>query len=214
MPALAALAMAARAMLPATVAVATADPMAVAQIAWPGETLPNAVLTRQREFAAGRSAARAALHQLGHPATALPMGPDRAPIWPPGLTGSITHSATLCLVAVTHTANLVGVDLEPATPLSPDLWDVVLRPEEQAVLAGNPNAPFLAKLIFSAKEAAYKAQYARSRTLLDFDALQIVFAENTFTARFTQNVPGYAIGATLIGRATTIQNHFLTIVSG
>jgi len=213
MPDLAALAAAARRILPATVAVAASDPTQPAAALWPGEALANAVPNRVREFSAGRAAARQAVLQLGHALAAIPQGPDRAPIWPPGLTGSISHTATLCLAAVTHAPLLIGIDLEPATPLAPDLWDVVLLPAEQAMLRSNPNAPTLAKLVFSAKEAAYKAQYPRSKTLFGFDGIQITLSENTFTARFTRSVPGFDTGHILHGRVATIAGHYLTAVT-
>lgn len=211
---LTALIAAARGLLPAAVAVAAADPTQPAPSLWRGEALPNAVQKRQREFAAGRMAARAALAQLGQPGQAIPIGPDRAPIWPPGVTGSITHSDTLCLVAVTQAQTLIGLDLEPATPLEADLWDMILLPQERASLIGTPNAGLRAKLMFSAKEAAYKAQYARSKTLFGFDGLEITFSANSFTARFTQSVPGFAAGTQLNGGYTETEGHYLTAVIG
>jgi 4'-phosphopantetheinyl transferase EntD len=213
MPDLAAFAAAARDLLPAAVAVAVADPTQTAPPLWSGEVLPNAIASRQREFAAGRHAARAAMAQLSHAPQAIPIGQDRAPIWPPGLTGSITHSATLCLAAVTAAPRLIGVDLEPATPLDPDLWETILLPQEIAALAGDPDAGLCAKLIFSAKEAAYKAQYARSQTVFGFDVIHITLAGNSFTARFTQSVPGFAAGTQLYGKYTTTEGHYLTAIA-
>src|SRR5690606_967724 len=51
---------------------------------WPVEhaAISHAVPRRQREFAAGRTAARAAMSQLGWPPSAVPSAPDRSPIWP------------------------------------------------------------------------------------------------------------------------------------
>lgn len=116
MPALAALTAAARALLPVSVALAATDPTQPAPALWRGEVLPLAIAARQTEFAAGRHAARMAMAQLGHLQQPIVHGADRAPIWPAGLNGSITHSATLCLAAVTQAPLLVGIDLEPATP--------------------------------------------------------------------------------------------------
>ena len=53
--------------------------------------IARAIPKRQAEFAAGRRAARAALTTLGHPAQAIPVGDRRAPIWPQGTVGAITH---------------------------------------------------------------------------------------------------------------------------
>jgi 4'-phosphopantetheinyl transferase EntD len=180
--------------------------------AFPAEALPNAVPRRLREFAAGRSAARAAFLQLGYPAVAVPAGPDRAPIWPVGLIGSITHSDSLCLAAVTRQPCLIGVDLEPMTPLDADLWDVVLLPEEQAALHGVADANLLAKCLFSAKEAAYKAQYGRSKTVFGFELMQVTLSENGFSARLMQAVPGFDAGFVFHGRMQVSQGHILTAV--
>ena len=48
---------------------------------------------RKLEFNMGRAYARSALSKLGVHDADLPMGGDRAPVWPEGLTGSITHAA-------------------------------------------------------------------------------------------------------------------------
>ncbi|MFD1807677.1 4'-phosphopantetheinyl transferase [Gemmobacter lanyuensis] len=126
---------------------------------------------RQSEFRAGRHAARAALAELGLPDRPIPAGADRAPIWPLGLIGSISHSDRLCLAAVGRGRG-IGVDLEPAEPLEPQIHRMILSPEDRgsegAVISGLET-----RLIFSAKEAAYKAQYPLSRQLFDFQTLAV-----------------------------------------
>jgi len=155
-----------------------------------GESIPG-IDKRQREFAAGRRAARMAMARIGLPPAAIPMGPDRAPVWPAGLAGSITHSASACLAAVTARPLLIGLDLEPDMPLAPELWDSVLRPEEAAQLNGDARQ---AMAVFSAKEAAYKAQFPRSRAILDFQAMEVALFGDHFTATFRADVPGFASG--------------------
>lgn len=204
---------AARNLLPAEVAVAAACLSSAPPSPFPAEVLANAVPNRQREFAAGRRAARAALAQLGLAAMPLPMGPDRVPLWPQGTHGSITHSASLCLAAACHAPRLIGIDLEPATPLDLDLWQTVLLPEEITALAGRQNPHNLAKLIFSAKEASFKAQYALSKTLFGFEIIRVTLHENSFTAAFTDSVPAFERGSQLQGRFTTVAGHFLTTVT-
>jgi 4'-phosphopantetheinyl transferase EntD len=200
----------ARALAPPGVALAAADPTRPTTV-WPHENLPRSIPKRQTEFAAGRSCARAAMAALGLPPTAIPHGPDRAPVWPFGLHGSITHSASACLAAITLAPRLIGADLEPATPLDPSLWQTLMLPSERAALARSARPALTAKLIFSAKEAAYKAQYLRSRTLLDFEALEITLGPQTFTARFTTAIPGFAKDACLHGRFCETQGHWLTL---
>lgn len=216
MPDPAALADAARRLLPATVAVGWADPQESHPLL-AGETLPGAVPQRMREFAAGRHAARMALHRIGAGLSALPMADDRAPVWPAGITGSITHTRSACLAAVVRLGLFtgVGLDLEEDSPLERDLWDDVLVPDEQLWLARQPQATRgdLAKLMFSAKEAAYKAQYAQSRTLFGFDTLALTLDAASFTATFRHAVAPFAAGQGLHGRHLRQNGHFLTVVT-
>lgn len=200
----------ARAILPPGVAVAAADPRADRPV--PPGAPPGAVPARLREFAAGRAAVARALAALGLPPLAVPMGADRAPLWPAGVTGSITHTATACLAAVAPAAQLagLGLDLEPDRPLPPDLWDSVLTPAERAALpADDPGGRALT--LFCAKEAAYKAQYPLTRTLIDFHTLQIAPDDARFTARLTRPVPPLAAGRALPGAWGRAGGHVLAV---
>lgn len=166
----------------------------VAQIA-------QAVSSRRIEFATGRACARRALARLPvssrpNPEFALLNGPDRAPVWPVGVVGAITHTgrapAGYCGVAVGRSVDLraVGLDVERALPLGGELWPSVLTPTEQSWLAGfdGVRAGMLAKLMFSAKECFYKAQFPLSRRFLGFGEVEITLdpASSTFDARLTE----------------------------
>lgn len=216
MPDLAALAGIARSLLPAEVAVAASDPRRMHPL-WPGEGI-SGVAARQAEFSAGRAAARAALATLAHPACAVPANTDRAPQWPVGIIGSITHSATACLAAVARAGSLrgIGLDLEPDEPLPEGLEAEILLPGERAWLATRSMAErgFLARLLFSAKEAAYKAQYPASGALFGFDAMQIDLASETghFTAVLGVPADPYPVGMTMAGRFARCEGHILTAV--
>ncbi len=163
---------------------------------------------RRAEFTAGRQAARAAMSALGHAPAAIPMAADRAPLWPEGLTGSITHGDGLALAALApvSTTRGLGLDLEPDTPLAADLWATILLPEERAWLETRPESDRgrLAKRVFSAKEAAYKAQYALTGTFLEFDDISISYTPDThaFTAHLRRSAPPLAQGSTLPGQQT------------
>jgi 4'-phosphopantetheinyl transferase EntD len=209
MPDLLALEAAVRALLPEGCGCASADPRAPAEGLLPGEAIPG-IEKRQREFAAGRRAARQALGQIGLPSAAIPAGADRAPLWPDGVAGSITHSATACLAVVTARPLLIGLDMEPDSALSPELWQTVLRPSEAAQLAGDGHQ---AMAIFCAKEAAYKAQFPRSRTLFDFQVLDVVLSSDRFTATFCTAVPGFDPGTVLNGRIAHTAGHILALVT-
>lgn len=215
-----ALALALRRVLPDGLAIGWADPrladprladLGQAAPVWPGEAIA-AVPKRRTEFAAGRMAARAAMAELGLDAAAIPMAADRAPVWPDGVTGSISHSASACLAIVGRSADWrgIGLDIEPATPLPQDLWPAVLAQDERAALGENPG--LRAKLIFTAKEAAYKAQYPQSRALFGFETLRIRLGPADFTATFTAAVPPFAMGQRLQGLHLAAAGHLASLV--
>ena len=207
---------AAAALFDGAVAVALTDPHQVQAPLWPQEAqfVAQAVAKRQAEFAAGRSAARAAMRALGGIDAAIPASADRAPSWPAGWHGSITHNDRWCLAAVTRGAAHLGIDIETATPLNPDLLPMICSAAEVARIAGTEQG-MLAKVIFSAKEAAYKAQYPLTQTLFGFDHLDIVLDTDVgeFTARFLQPAGQFVAGDVLQGRFALAAKHIITAVT-
>lgn len=156
----------------------------------------KAVEKRKKEVAAGRVLARRLLKKLGQPERPLLNGPDRVPLWPASITGSIAHSRSLCIVAATKSPNIraLGVDTEEETPLPNELFALILVDEETRWLAAQPASErgILAKLIFSAKECAYKAQYPLTKKILEFSEVTISIdrAKKTFTASVLPNLSG------------------------
>lgn len=195
----------AKALFGPDVAVAALDPRHDHPGLLPGEAAAMAAARpgRRREFAAGRVAAHRAMAALGAPVWPVPAGPDRAPVWPPGLVGSISHDAGACLAVLARRSALrsVGVDIEPDAPLDPALWDSICLPEERAWLAARPagDRGRLARLIFSAKEAVYKLQYPLTGCLFGFETIAIAFEGPTFRARFQNAVGPFVSGARLPG---------------
>jgi 4'-phosphopantetheinyl transferase EntD len=160
------------------------------------ERITSAVEHRQREFAAGRMMARALLDHLDQHTDALLSDSDRVPVWPSAVVGSITHCRTLCAVAVASRAVSagIGIDVEPARPLDPGLHAMILRDAERSRVDALPAAlrPLGALLVFSIKEAVYKAIYPERRQFLDFQQVEIVFAgEDGFIAEVL--VPGASL---------------------
>lgn len=164
--------------------------------------MARALPARRAEFAAGRAAARAALAALGLPPGAIPMGPDRAPVWPRGVAGSITHAGGIALAVAARTSAFValGLDAEPDDPLPEDAAAEILRPEERAACAAAPDPGRAARLVFAAKEAAYKAQHPLSRRLIGFAALSVALGPGPrLAAEFTEPVPPFAPGDRIRG---------------
>lgn len=131
--------------------------------------LQRSVDKRRREFVAGREYARAAMAQLGRPAAPIAVRPSRAPYWPEGLTGSISHSGDTCVAAVAATSNFVslGIDIEFATPLSPELHATVCSADELAspAVTDGFDPP---KVLFAVKEAFFKFYHPVAGHFLDF----------------------------------------------
>lgn len=161
--------------------VAEMDPRTVPLegVLFPAEaaSVERAVLSRKQQFTAGRVLARRALVALGHEPVALIADAQRVPEWPPAVRGTITHTHTWCAAAVARADAItaLGADVEPATPLEPQLWSRICRPEEREWLAEHheERAGLFAKAWFSAKESIYKALYPSVRVFLDFHGMRI-----------------------------------------
>ena len=123
-----------------------------------GELLENASLARSNEFIEGRRCAREALAQVGYIAGALLPNADGLPEWPCGAIASISHSRGLCCAVAASVEGMpcLGLDLEKTNRLSPQAVARVLHPQEVDFVGENQA---LASLIFSAKEAFFKAQF-------------------------------------------------------
>lgn len=198
---------------------AQGDPRLEWQGLLPGEdaSVAKATEKRKREFAAGRILSRRAMSELGIAAAAVPAGADRAPVWPSGVAGSISHCEDWCVAAVVRLADgyvSIGVDIEPALSLDDDLVGDICSKDELAWLAMQPapNRGLLARAIFSAKECAYKCQYPLSRTLLDYHAMSVSIdlATSAFTARFEVNAGPFGAGDRLEGRMSLDHDHIVT----
>lgn len=178
------------------------------------ENIGRAVPKRVNEFRMGRAAARSAMTDIGITASAIPSRSDRTPDWPDGLVGSISHCEDMCIATVSKSLRSIGVDVEQSTDLPAEIWDEILLPEEQRVLASLPRSGEFAKLVFSAKEAAYKAQYPLSHTLFGFHDLGLEWApDGTFTATFLCGAGPFASGDSLAGRFMMTDQHIVTAVA-
>ncbi len=163
----------------------------------------GAAQTRIEQFTAGRVCSRIALGRLGVAATTpILRGEDRAPIWPPGFIGSISHTDTWCAAAVARTEDIraLGIDLESSTPLKEALLKRVCTPKERDWLHELPAPGVTGKIVFSAKEAVYKCQYPLSNQFLGFHAVEVELGDDSFEAVFQQEAGGFKPGDVISGR--------------
>ncbi|WP_161860670.1 4'-phosphopantetheinyl transferase family protein [Algicella marina] len=208
----------ARGLFPAEISVAATDPRREYEglMAEEVKAIVRATPRRRREFVAGRVAARHAMSALGYGHNSVPSGSDRAPVWPPGLVGSISHTGSVCMsvVARSSTASAIGIDVETDEPLSQDLWDTVLTSSDQSMLRSFPRADRgrIAKIIFSAKECVYKCQYPISKKLFGFDMLNITLDMEgyRFWATLNDDVAPFSRGTSFAGNFALTDNVVIT----
>jgi 4'-phosphopantetheinyl transferase EntD len=167
--------------------------------------LVDVAAKRRREFATARALVREGLERFfGMRGFDLLNAEDRSPIWPVGIAGSIAHSDTRAWVALVDAAyGTVGIDGEHREELEQRLWHLTLRDEEQADLATlEPSIRGRhALILFSAKEALYKAQYPRSRAYMGYMALQVELEPaGALRCTFQQAIGLFPQGYTAHGR--------------
>jgi 4'-phosphopantetheinyl transferase EntD len=160
------------------------------------DAMVHASQRRRAEFTAGRVAGRRSMALE----EGIPMGPDRAPVWPDGIRGSITHAGDWALAATSRSVRMIGVDLEPAEPLPEDVMDTILWDTEKEWIDRSTDPGLMARVVFSAKECAYKAQYPITRRLFGFGVFRITIQENRFFAEFQQDIGCFGRGEVLEGR--------------
>jgi 4'-phosphopantetheinyl transferase EntD len=174
----------------------------------------GAVAERRREFGTVRYCARKALRRIGVRPVAILPDSDRAPRWPAGVVGSMTHCAGYRAAAVARSGDLsaIGIDAEPHAALPRAALDLVLRDEERARLralaAGRPGLHW-DRILFCAKEAVYKAWFPRTRRWLDFPDVSITMRrDGTFGARL-RDADGFGgrwtVGRGLVVAATSVK---------
>ncbi len=171
---------------------------------------------RRREFALGRTCARHALARLGVSGPVL-RGDDRAPIWPPGVVGSLTHADNFCAAAVAHSEEVLslGLDAELDDPLRERVAQRICTPDERAHLAELPELlpSGWEKLVFSAMESFYKAYYPVARSFLGFHDVGLRFdpEAQSFDARLLRDdKPGPRRAS---GRFAIAPPHVITAVT-
>jgi 4'-phosphopantetheinyl transferase EntD len=135
----------------------------------------RAVEKRRREFMTGRACARLALQRLGLPPVAIPNGKRGEPLWPGGVVGSITHCRgyRACAVAKAEDVLAVGIDAEVHEPLPEGVREQVAFGRELTMVADQGAGVCLDRLLFSAKEAVYKAWFPLAHRWLGFEDVEL-----------------------------------------
>ena len=143
--------------------------------------LLNATKVRKAEFLAGRIAARHAFIQLGITPQAIPIARHRQPLWPATVLASISHHAdsAFCMMMPTPSPKpiiSIGIDVESIVHaedralLSPS---IASRKELDIMTANFLDNEYGFTVVFSAKEALFKALYPAVGRYFDFLDVEI-----------------------------------------
>jgi 4'-phosphopantetheinyl transferase EntD len=133
-------------------------------------SVERAVPKRRREFATGR----VLLRDLIGTSAAIPVGGDRAPVFPDGVVASLAHDDVYAVAAASDLPDLaLGVDVEPSGQLDDRMSAMILRPDETGLDA---------HLAFALKEAAYKTWSSCGGRMLEHHDVRITVAASEFTA--------------------------------
>ena len=170
----------------------------------------SVVHTRALEFATGRKVARAALRRIGVADCEIPRR-GRLPVWPPSAVGSIAHTRTLAaaLVGPATGHDGLGIDIEATTAVSGQVAERVLTPAERDWLP----APEWRTMVFSGKEAIYKAVNPLTGEFLGFSdvELEIDPEAGEFRARCRRNLRSAVPVAAGHGYWAVYRAHWLVI---
>ncbi len=137
--------------------------------------LATAVDVRKADFLAGRMMLKLAQKELGLASLAVEIGENRAPVWPQGQRGSVSHTDGRVACVLTGNVNLgLGIDVEKIASgkaLAALRQQVLCERERELIDAATNWSPdVLATLIFSAKETLFKALYPQINTFFGFSA--------------------------------------------
>ena len=179
------------------------------------------VAKRQAEYLAGRLCAREALRRVTGQPSVPDVGEDRAPQWPRGVVGSITHGANwaAALVAQREHWRALGLDVERLLPAerAQRLQGEILTPAELQRLQNLDDETRAARisLTFSLKESLFKALYPLVRTRFYFHDAELVHSnEGLARLRLLIDLPGgWSRGSELNGQFCEFDGYLLSLVS-
>ncbi|WP_312967649.1 4'-phosphopantetheinyl transferase family protein [Acinetobacter gerneri] len=176
---------------------------------------------RQREFLAGRYAAKLALSAIyeNNWIDQVKIGRRREPIFPDDLLGTLTHSKTIAICAVTpsKTIGFIGVDIEPIMQ-GDDLLGIAEKVfssrELDLLLSKGINKEVAATLIFSAKESVFKAiskKISQDFFFNQFELYQVHVYGNSITMKM--DITNTHLNSHIIVSAKLYKKHVLTLVA-
>lgn len=143
---------------------------------------------RKNEFTCGRIIAKDLLELIGIRNFPVLRGRLGEPIWPEEVAGSISHCDDKCFVAISRKKYFtsIGVDIDSVEDLPIHLIDSVCTASEKqwirSMQCQGTICPYT-KMIFSAKESAYKCIFPFVQNYIDFIEVEITFGIPDYSFR-------------------------------
>jgi len=146
------------------------------------DAFAGSVIRVRRASGAARIVARQLLSRFGQAPHAIPRSTGGKPIWPNGIVGSMAHDSKIAIAAVAAQKDFlgIGIDIEPAEPLVPDLLDIVATAKERETIQDDPCG---GRLLFAVKEAIYKTVYPLDGVFLDHHDVEVSLSAGTAVIR-------------------------------
>ncbi|QLC74373.1 4'-phosphopantetheinyl transferase superfamily protein [Pseudomonas sp. LPB0260] len=180
------------------------------------------VAKRQAEYLAGRLCAREALRRLTGQPQVPAVGADRAPQWPAGVVGSISHGHGWAAALVAHRSAWrgLGLDIEPplASARAERLAAEILTPTELHRLQSLPaeQRAWRVSLTFSLKESLFKALYPLVLRRFYFHDAELLNCQDDGRARLRLLIDlgaDWPAGSELQGQFAECDGQLLSLVS-
>nr|WP_299242965.1 4'-phosphopantetheinyl transferase superfamily protein [uncultured Halomonas sp.] len=186
-------------------------------------SIRQAAPKRRAEFLAGRLCAREASKRLMGSPTIPGIDENKAPLWPQGLVGSITHSGTLAaaIVASAHHYQSIGLDAEAMMNIqrAERLAPRILTPVERDWLDALPlerRGAFVTQ-VFSLKESLFKALFPLVGVRFYFQDAELAQWEpesSQVSLRLLKNLSlAWPAGSRVQGQYTLLDSHLLSVIA-
>lgn len=137
------------------------------------------VRSRVNDILVGRACAQVALQQAGARSNHVGTSPGRAPVWPDGWVGSLSHAAGIAWAATARSSDFdsLGIDVEQrlAAEAVESVQRMVLAPGEHGFADANDKGEvtWRATLLFSAKESIFKCLNPLVGEFIEFTDMEL-----------------------------------------
>jgi enterobactin synthetase component D len=158
------------------------------------QNLSSSPTNRKQEFLAGRVCAMKAAELIGIQISDIPTAKNREPVWPSGIVGSISHSNVMAVSCIAKSSDFISVGIDTESLIVEEtikaIKNAIALPSEISFLEESlKGIDFDLKytLLFSMKEALYKAIYPLNKEFIDFHDVSLIslsIEKQTFSLRY------------------------------